>query len=172
LQVVVDNDKRCFDILEVFSELLSGYVADKFSLLALERRTPRVMIDRLVVQRRTWRIPCAEIAFLAERDHAALFAALRDWALAEGLPRWCFVKAAWERKPFYVDFASPLYVRILAKHARNALKQRGGEGHVLVFSEMLPAHGQLWMPLEPGVPCTSELRLVAVHRDDQPSVRK
>lgn len=161
------NEKHSFDVMEVFSELVSGCIADKFSLLPVERRSARVTIDRLVVQRRTWRIPCAELAFLAESDPVAAFAALRAWALAESLPRWCFVKVSWERKPFYLDFSSPLYVRALAKHVRRALKLPNSESIVLVFSEMLPAHGQIWMPLEPGVSCTSEFRMVAVHRDDR-----
>jgi hypothetical protein len=63
---------------------------------------------------------------------------------------------------------------MFAKQIRNALKcavDRDGyiqrHPQFVVLTEMLPSHDELWMPLEPGMVCTSELRLVAVHNDDR-----
>lgn len=160
----VDGHDR-FDLMRVFSQLLSGFVADKFHILPQTPRSPRVQIDRLVVQRRAWRVPCAELAFLSG-DAAQAFLALRAWASTQGVPRWSFVKVPWEKKPFYLDLASPLYVRMLAKQVRNALRRQAGAAGEIVLSEMLPSHDQLWMPLDAHERCTSELRLVAVHHAD------
>jgi hypothetical protein len=162
-------DKRYrYDVMAVFAQLLSGFVADKFQLLPQADRLPRVQIDRLVVQRRAWRVPCTELAFL-NGDEANAFLALRTWAAAKGVPRWSFVKVPWEKKPFYLDLAGPLYVRMLAKQVRNALRREADAGCAITLSEMLPSHEQLWMPLDAKGCCTSELRLVAVHHDDLPN---
>jgi hypothetical protein len=45
-------------------------------------------------------------------------ATAQRWARAQGMPRYAFVKAPVEIKPFYVDFDSPIYVEILAKTVR------------------------------------------------------
>jgi hypothetical protein len=65
-----------------------------------------------------------------------------------------------EKKPVYVDFASPAYVEILAKIVRRTA--RAGEADQLIaVSEMLPAHGQLWLSDAEGQRYTSELRVIA-----------
>lgn len=167
LEVRTLDGRQRFDVMAVFAQLLSGFVADKFDILPLTARLPRVQIDRLVVQRRALRVPCAELAFL-DGDEAHAFLALRAWAAAQGVPRWSFVKVPWEKKPFYLDLGSPLYVRMLAKQVRNALRREADAAGAITFSEMLPSHDQLWMPLDAHGRCTSELRLVAVHQDDLP----
>ena len=166
LQAVTENGALSFDLLDVFAQLLSGFIADRFRLLPHQRRCPRISIDQLVVQRRSWRIPADELAFLAGLDRSEVFLELRRWASSQGLPRWCFVKLPWEKKPHYLDLASPLYVRMLAKQVRNALRRDADRGSCVVFSEMLPSHDELWMPSGTDLVCTSELRLVAVHQDD------
>lgn len=166
------DSARRFDLLDLFSQLLSGFVADKFRMLPAARQSPRVSIDRLVVQRRAWRIPCEELVFLAAKDPALVFLEFRRWAATQGLTRWSFVKTNWEKKPFYLDLASPIYVRIFAKQVRNVLKHEMYRNGCVVFTEMLPAHDELWMPLEPGVICTSELRVVAVHQNDRRTAKE
>ena len=157
-------------LLELFSQLLSGFVADKFRIGgdgAPQR--PRITVDGLVVQRRQWRVPCADLAFADRRDDdAAVHHALRQWARQAGLPRLCFTKMAWEKKPTYLDFDSPLLARSLVRQARKAIAAAAaGASPSIAFSEMLPTHEQLWMPLAGGGRCTSELRLVAIHADDR-----
>jgi len=166
------DGQYCVDLMSVFGQLLSGFVADKFQILSAESRSPRVTIDRLVVQRRAWRVPLPELPFVDEQDAAHVFLQMRRWAAERGLPRRCFVELRWESKPFYLDLASPLYVRMLAKQLRSALRREADADadadSLVVFSEMLPSHDELWMPLEGDRRCTSELRLVAVHEDDRP----
>lgn len=167
LTAVTRDGTRHYDLLDLFAQLLSGFVANKFRMLPTARQSPRVTIDRLVVQRRTWRIPCEELTFISAKDPALVFLELRRWAATQGLPRWTFFKANWEKKPFYLDLDSPIFVRMFAKQVRNALKRDVDRDGSIVLTEMLPSHDELWMPLEPGVVCTSELRLVAVHNDDR-----
>jgi hypothetical protein len=167
LEVRTADGCHRYELLAVFAQLLSGFVADKFRILPQAARLPRVQIDRLVVQRRAWTVPCTELAFFGGDDQQA-FLALRGWATANGVPRSSFVKVPWEKKPFYLDLASPLYVRMLAKQVRNALRREAAAAGAITLSEMLPSHDQLWMPLDThGHCCTSELRLVAVHHDDR-----
>jgi len=49
---VCTHDRRCsFDLMDVFGEFLSGYAANKFRMLKPTPYRPRVIIDKLVVQR-------------------------------------------------------------------------------------------------------------------------
>ncbi len=155
------------DVLDAFGLLLSGFIADKFSILPPQPAVPRIAIDQLVIQRRTWRISGEALAFLAKGDDADRFVALRRWARQNGLPRWLFVRAPHERKPFYLDLCSPLLMRLLATQVRKALRDGSGKDADFALSEMLPAHGEIWMPLaRGGGHCTSEFRFVAVHEAD------
>ncbi|QYF92617.1 lantibiotic dehydratase family protein [Massilia sp. PAMC28688] len=166
LVVQTRDGARSFALLDVFGELLSGFAADKFALLAHAPYRPRIAIDRLVVQRQAWRFSCAELPFVACTDSAAAFLEARSWRLERQLPRWVFVKTPWEQKPFYLDFDSPLYVWLLARQIRNA--QDGGVdcATLIGMSEMLPAHSQAWLSDAEGHTYTSELRIVAIHADD------
>jgi hypothetical protein len=171
LEVCSDDGERSFDAMKVFSQLLSGFIADKFQISTLDRQSPRISIDRLVIQRRTWRIPYAELAFMTGHDDSNNYLELKRWAAETGLPRFTFTKLYGEKKPFYLDLDSPIFVRILAKQVRKTLRDEQANGANLTFSEMLPAHDQLWMPLVNDTRCTSELRFVAVHSDDRVSTR-
>lgn len=163
--VATTGDER-FDLplLEVFGGLVSSFVADKFHPFpARAGTTPRVTIDRLVIQRRQWQVSCDDLAFPAERaDEALAFVAFRRWAAAQGLPRFLFVKAPWERKPFYLDIDSPCLVRALIRQSRRG----AARGSTLRLSEMLPAHGQMWFPHGGAQTRSSEFRLVAARRED------
>ena len=73
-------------------------------------------------------------------------------------------------KPVYVDFASPVYVNVLAKIVRrtNADEQRPDKTITVV--EMLPAYDALWLADHEGNTYTSELRFTWVddrRRDNQ-----
>ena len=77
------------------------------------------------------------------------------------MPRFVFTKSSVEVKPFYVDFASPIYVNIFAKVVRRTL-ETGGENPLILVSEMLPTADQAWLPDNEGERYTSELRIVAL----------
>lgn len=163
------DDRHQFEPVEFFGHLLSQVVAGRFSLLPQAAHIPRVMIDKLVVQRETWRVPCKNIHFARIDDEAVAFGEARRWAKDLGFPRFVFVKLPWEAKPIYLDFASPILVRVFARQIRNALAEGGQDSRELSISEMLPAHDQLWFSEANGDRCTSELRFVVVHRDDLPA---
>jgi hypothetical protein len=77
-----------------------------------------------------------------------------------GLPRWVFARFASERKPVYVDFASPVSVDALAKLIRRGMREESAE---VVVSEMLPSPAECWLTDAEGNRYTSELRLAALH---------
>jgi hypothetical protein len=76
------------------------------------------------------------------------------WARRIGLPRYVFGVVPHEPKPFYVDLGSPIYIDIFLSYLANAT--------ALGLSEMLPAHGELWLSDVDGRSYTSELRFAAV----------
>jgi hypothetical protein len=151
-----------FDIVEAFAYPLSSLVINIFSMLPPEPHTPRVTIDGMVVCRESWRFRPAEMGFAFEKDEAARFAAARRWMRERELPRFLFVKTKTERKPFYLDMDSPVFVNIFAKAVRRAAESAQHAQSPVTLSEMVPDHGQAWLPDGEGNRFTSELRIVAV----------
>jgi len=150
-----------FDIIEFFADMLSLEVVDGFKVLPPHPFTPRISIDRLVICRAAWRCAPAEMPFASEKTAHERFLAARQWIRAQGMPRRVFVKAPIERKPFYVDFDSPILVNIFAKTVRRML-ERGEQASLITMTEMLPTLDQLWLPDAEEQYYTSELRIVAV----------
>lgn len=150
-----------FDAIECIAEIISNHVTSSFHIFRPAPHTPRVTIDRLVIGRETWRIPVGEIAFAAAKDESDRFVAARRWARSHGIPRFAFVKTPIERKPFYVDFASPIMVNILAKMIRRTRDNDRPEA-MITITEMLPGPDQSWLPDAEGRRYTSELRITAV----------
>ncbi|AVR98929.1 lantibiotic dehydratase [Pseudoduganella armeniaca] len=169
LEVRTVDGKQRFALLDVFSEFLSGFAADKFRLLPPASHRARITLDRLVVQRASWRFACADLPFLHTANAADAYLALRQWCAEQRLPRWVFVKLPWEKKPFYVDFDSPLLAQMLIRQLRNAQARGETSTAQLSLSEMLPGHEQSWLRDAAGAPYTSELRLVAVQETDLPA---
>ncbi|HEX6287624.1 MAG TPA: lantibiotic dehydratase [Herpetosiphonaceae bacterium] len=167
LEVRTRDGRQRFDIVEFFADIVSLEIVDGFKILSPGLHTPRVTIDRLVVARETWRFDPGALPFARIKAEAERFLAARRWARQHDLPRQVFVKASIERKPFYVDFDSPILVNILAKAVRRTMEQ-GGPTASITITEMLPTLSQLWLPDAEGRRYTSELRIVAVDQaDDQ-----
>ncbi|MFG6459706.1 lantibiotic dehydratase [Roseateles sp. BYS96W] len=158
-----ERDGWSADLLDVVGDFLSLSVMNHFGVLHRRVHTPRITLDRLVVQRESWRVPVAQLAAVLEgvTDDRAAFRALHRMAAEQGWPERVFVKAPWEDKPFFCDLSSPLLVRHLAKQVRAG----GVEGDIVV-SEMLPDVGDLWLQDAQGERYASELRVVCVHGDD------
>jgi surfactin synthase thioesterase subunit len=158
-------DGRSWPLLEVFCHLLAIHTVDSFKLVGAADHTPRVSVDRLVVNRETWR-STVEATGLAEvtgdRDR---FLAARRWRAELGLPERVFVRIDTETKPVYVDFRSPHYVRSLCSFLRSAAAN-GGAGANVVVTEMLPTPEQAWVPDAAGNRYFSELRIQVGERDD------
>jgi hypothetical protein len=160
--VVRTRDGRLrFDIIDFFGETFNMIVGNAFKLMAHERHTPRVTIDKLVVAREAWSFHPSEMEFAFETDPAARFAAARRWARGHDLPRFVFYRVPTEVKPLYMDFESPAYVNAFAKSVRRALKAKPDAPAVTV-SEMMPGPDELWLPDVEGNRYTSELRIIAL----------
>lgn len=153
-----------FDLMEAFAHTLTyllGGLSDPFGLTGCDGHTPRITIDNLVVAREAWRTQAADAPFAYARDEGERFLEARRWAQAQGMPRFVFGRVPVERKPFYVDFDSPVYVNILAKMIRRTAESEKTEP-TFTISEMLPRPDQTWLADAQGCRYTSELRLVAL----------
>jgi hypothetical protein len=155
--IVRTRDGRLrFDGIETFATLISFMLVNKFKILSRRPHAPRIVIDRVVVARESWRRLCHELTFALEGEPERRFLEARRWARRLGLPRLLFARVGAEPKPVFVDLESPAYVEMLAKSVRGAID---GE---LSLSEMLPEPGQCWLTDPDGRRYTSEFRVVAV----------
>lgn len=150
-----------FDVIEVFGEVLSQLAVNCGRILPPARHSPRVTFDRLTVCRESWQFSPAEMSFAFEKERSRRFAAARRWARANSLPRFVFVKAPVEVKPFYVDFDSPVYVDLFARVVRRS-PSPDSPSQTVNISEMLPAHDRVWLRDAEGLRYSSELRVVAL----------
>jgi len=138
LVVRTRDGKISFDIVEVFGELFSNLIVNSAKFLFAARHSPRIKFDRLVVCRESWQFTPAEMAFAFEKERTGRFVAVRRWARDNDLPRFIFVKAPVEVKPFYVDFDSPTYIDLLARIVR-----RNSADELISVSEMLPKYDKI-----------------------------
>jgi hypothetical protein len=150
-----------FEIVEFFGAILSLLAASYFRILPPRRHTPRVTIDRLVVTREAWCFSADEMEFAHLKEEADRFVGLHRWAREHGMPRFVFIKAPIEPKPFYVDFESPILINFFTKTVRHTLRE-ASEDHVITVTEMIPTPDQLWVTDAAGQCYTAELRMVAI----------
>ncbi len=109
------------------------------------RHMPRIVMNRIILQREVWRIPCDEFKKslwdtkqrLSEKEGITFLQAKKLQRTLK-LPQHCFAMIPGEPKPIHVDFNAPLFVRQLVLLAN----QSSG---LIEFSEMLPGPDQLWM---------------------------
>lgn len=161
LRLRTRDGKQSFEILEACASVMVGQVIQRFGLFGSGRYNPRINLDGLVVARETWRFESKELEFATVKDESERFLAARRWARSQDLPRFVFVKVPIEVKPFYVDFASPIYVDILSKIVRR-MNEQGEPGALLSVTEMLPQPQDTWLCDAEGNRYTSEFRCVAV----------
>ena len=146
-----------FDALELFG----GLLVDEASHMMGEFRTrlprmPRMTLGKLVMARERWNLTPADMPFLSQSDSEQQFLDIRLWARALGMPRRVFVSSPNERKPWFLDFDSPVSITIFVA----LMKKLPAEANVAV-SEMLPDLNDLWLVDRNGRRYTSELRMVA-----------
>ncbi|HST23402.1 MAG TPA: lantibiotic dehydratase [Blastocatellia bacterium] len=149
-----------FDIIEVLANLLSVFSVGSFKMFQASSHTPRINIDRLVVQRESWAMPVSAIKFAYEGRAGERFLEARRWGRAHKMPRFVFVVSPVEVKPFFLDFDSLIYVDIFARIIRRTATLHGPDALIQV-SEMLPSIDQAWLPDAENQSYTSELRIVA-----------
>jgi hypothetical protein len=160
--VAARDGRARFDAIDFLGYFLALKCVSTFGLLPDAAHTPRVTIDGVVVSRERWQVAATALEWAAAPSSVERFAGARRWAQALGIPRHAFVKVPVERKPFYLDLDSPVYVDIFAKLARKTANS--APDAPLALSEMLPAPHQLWLTDREGRRFTSELRLVMVDR--------
>jgi hypothetical protein len=157
-ETLVVRDLRgghAFDIIVVLESYLAAQAANHFRPAPRGSYVPRITIDGVVTSREQWRFERSQLPALAAGSRSVhVFATVRAWAREVGLPRWVFVKAPEEPKPMYVDFASPIYIEILARSIRKA--------ESLTITEMLPALDETWLTDATGRTFTCELRMLSV----------
>ena len=150
-----------FEIVDFFGSVFSLISASHFKFLKPRRHTPRVTIDRLVVAREAWSFFAAEMEFGHQKEEADRFIGLQRWVREHGIPRFVFVKAPTEPKPFYVDFESPILINFFTRAIRNTLNGEFKD-HLITVTEMLPTPDQLWVTDALGQRYTAELRMVGI----------
>jgi hypothetical protein len=163
LIVRTKNGALKLDMLDFFSEILSGESVNYMSPIAPRPHVPRLTIDQLVIQRESWSFAASDLVFATGKDQNERFLSARRWQKKHNMPRLVFVRVPVELKPFYVDFDSPIYVENLAKMVKRTLAEKSlrREGAVKVV-EMLPSSKQLWLPDAQGNKYTCEFRIVAL----------
>ena len=151
------------DLIEVFADVLVEKAINYFKMFPRRRYTPRLSIDKLVIMRETWGFIAEEANFADEKQPEERFLAVRRWMRRHQMPRFVFVKVPVERKPFYLDFDSPIYVEMFTRAVRRSreMNVETSENWITV-SEMMPRHDQVWLPDAEGHRYTSEFRIVAV----------
>jgi hypothetical protein len=160
LVVRTRDGSRRFNLADLYTMTLGRHYWEKISLLPACPHLPRIVFDDLVVEREKWRLACRDIAFAGLRSPEQRFVAARRWMRGLGLPRWVFARFAFENKPIYVDFASPVSVDAFARLLRRGAEEEAG---TVAVSEMLPTPEQCWLADAEGNRYTSELRLAALH---------
>jgi hypothetical protein len=149
-------DGRTWPLVEMFGYLLTGLLLDSFKLVGPAETSPRIVLDRLVVARRTWRTTVGGTGLADVVGEAARFLAARRFRQRLDLPERVFVKLGTEPKPTYVDLAGPGYVQALCTMLRTAA--RTGPDVAVTITEQLPSTQDSWLTDAAGERYVSELR--------------
>lgn len=151
------------DLIEVLGEYISMLITTEFGILPAAPRTPRVTVDRLVIQRETWRPRVGELKLPHPRDEAGEYLAIRRWLAENQVPTRWFTITPDEPKPVFVDARSPVLVQLFGRLVR-ATEREHGPHATITLTEMLPDASDCWLRDAQGRRYTSELRMVAVDR--------
>lgn len=127
-------------------------------LLFPGRHRPRVMLDRLVLQREGWTIALDELP-ADDLDRRDGYVEVLAWAERTGLPRYCFYRLETEVKPIYLDLHSPLLVSVFSRAVRRARLEGASE---VAVTEMLPNRDHVWLRDFSGERFNAELRFCCV----------
>ena len=149
-------DGRTWPLVEAFGHVLTVVLLDSFKLVGPAATSPRIVIDQLVVARRTWRTTVAETGLTDVTGERDRFLATRRFRTRLGLPERVFVKLGTETKPTYVDLAAPSFAQVLCTMLRTA-RQSGPDVSVTI-TEQLPSTADSWLPDAHGRRYVSELR--------------
>ncbi len=140
---------------------VTTFMRNQFAPFAERAHTPRVTIDRLVIQRESWRVRLDSLEFAHRATRAERFLGARRWALSLGLPRLTFYRLPGGHKPVYLDLESQIYVDVFAKLVRTA---NASKAESISITEMLPRPDEVPLTGSGGQRYTSEFRMVFVNR--------
>jgi len=149
---------RTRPLIDLVSDFLGSHAFDTWKLTGVDGHTPRVMVDDLVLLRRSWRCTVDDTGLAGVTGERERYLAVRAWARGLGLPQRIYVRVSTEVKPCFIDLTSPVYARILCTLVRSG-RRTGGGATELTISEMLPTPDQAWLTDQDGRRYTSELRL-------------
>jgi hypothetical protein len=125
-----------------------------------EGHTPRIELDGAVYQRERWTVPADDWgAGPAGLDDAGLLEWAADLRHRHGLPRFVYLHATSEPKPYYLDFTAPLALRVV--------QQLAVTNDRLTFTEMLPRPEDLWIR-EHGQRFCGEFRMTLFRYGSRP----
>jgi hypothetical protein len=112
--------------------------------------TPRIIVDGIVVQRRRWEVPAADVPQANGRlPTGDEWLAVQAWRHHLGIPKCAYFRINTERKPVYLDFSSVVSVANFLRLKRQAQQ--------VVLTEALPDSKNLWLRTKDGS-LTSEIR--------------
>jgi Lantibiotic dehydratase, N terminus len=150
-----------FNPVDLFGTYLVRECSDLIAaFLPPAQHVSRVNFDDVIIARERWHFAAGELEFTSIKSPGERFLALRRWAGALGLPRFCFFKVATERKPCYLDLESPISGDLFSRFVRVA-GQSGSDVRVTI-SEMAPGPDQIWLRDAKDNLYTCELRFAAL----------
>lgn len=148
-----------FPVTAFFRMFIGAHAASNFQLFGQYRHSPRISLDRLVLQRERWLFSAQEMPFLMQRDRFKRLLMVRQWARNYKLPRWLFLHCEQEQKPVYVDLYNPVSISIMIRMIKKEVDPDTKKA--IRITEMLPNPQQCWLTDRKGQRYASELRLVA-----------
>jgi hypothetical protein len=118
---------------------------------------PRIVVNRLVLKRRSWNLSADELLPTgAPAEDLISWTQWRQWGRQHGMPQQVFVKLACEPKPVLVDFGNPMSLDLLASLCKTKQPMR--------VSEMRPAPHELWLRDARGRYCSEFRTSFVAHR--------
>ncbi len=153
-------------LLTMMAEPLADAVSSVLSLGSNAAHSPRLSFDHLVVARESWQVVASAMSFARASSDFSVFIEARRWAKALDLPRFVFLRSPLEVKPVFVDFESPISLRIVARLIRNLQEDPSTDPAraTVRITEMLPTIEEAWLPDATGQRYCAEIRLVALDR--------
>ena len=118
----------------------------------------RIWLGRALYKRASWLFSSDQLPQLKtsidDLDHTLQW---RSWAVAQGLPRYAFIKIDSEPKPLFLDFDNPLSLDGISNALQSASQVK--------FSEMRPCPEELWLAQARGRFCCEIRTTFSTHKE-------
>lgn len=118
----------------------------------------RIWLGRALYKRASWLFSSDQLPQLKtsidDLDHTLQW---RSWAVAQGLPRYAFIKIDSEPKPLFLDFDNPLSLDGISNALQSASQVK--------FSEMRPCLEELWLAQARGRFCCEIRTTFSTHKE-------